>query len=324
MRRLGIAAVVALALLGGCDLATESEPAGPAPQVVMARAVAAGMDGERREVRLEAEGSTRIPPNAALTLTFDRYMLPSTVIRQSVCLQPLTDVVQSYEDCAAAVFLEPRYEPTRREVSLALKSGQLAKNTTYRLTIFVPTDDGITVGFRAFDGAALAANVSFELRTTDEDGPASSTAPPEPSDLACALLAGCASCHAGGSAPMGLDLSSAEAARRTAVGRAAHATQLGEHASVAETSPARFGRAMPIIAAGSAANSYLIYKLLIAEPDGSLGEGIAEGERERLRAAFVPGLPMPPPERAGLTGAEITRFGRWIDAGAIYPSCGAR
>ena len=101
----------------------------------------------------------------------------------------------------------------------------------------------------------------------------------------------------GSTLAMGLDLSSLEGLRATALGVTAHQTQVGEDPELSEASPARFGRTMPLIDPGNPGNSYLVYKLLInplnhPRSDGAL-PGWLDDELGRLRNAFAIGLPMP-------------------------------
>ncbi|WP_437978082.1 hypothetical protein WMF11_16105 [Sorangium sp. So ce295] len=137
-------------------------------------------------------------------------------------------------------------------------------------------------------------------------------APMDPTCVTCVrgaayyLFYGCFGCHSGASAAAGLDLNLGMAFNQldplleTAIGRTAHQTQMGEKAHVGEASPERFGRAMPLIDPGNPGNSYLLYKILIGQSalDPSLPADAAEKlrqENERLQAAFVVGMPMPPP-----------------------------
>ncbi len=122
------------------------------------------------------------------------------------------------------------------------------------------------------------------------------------------LASACTSsgCHGGASAggaaaemaAMGLDLSSPEAIEQTALGQVAHQTEAGESAAIAETSPVRFGRSMPVLGPFNPGQSYLLYKLAINPLNYPLGDARFEpelaAEVERLRDAVVVGLPMPP------------------------------
>ncbi|WP_437970785.1 hypothetical protein WMF04_16510 [Sorangium sp. So ce260] len=152
-----------------------------------------------------------------------------------------------------------------------------------------------------------------------QDDPNNPSDPVDPTCSTCVrgaamLLYTCAGCHSDANASAGLNLNVAgldptvqqlrynrvEPLYETAIGHAAHQTQMGERAHVGEKTPERFGRAMPLIDPGNPGNSYLLYKLIVGKSaiDPSLPADQAEQlreETERLRAAFVMGLPMPPP-----------------------------
>ncbi|WP_437491067.1 hypothetical protein WME75_14910 [Sorangium sp. So ce1014] len=155
------------------------------------------------------------------------------------------------------------------------------------------------------------------------DTPANDPADPECHACvkgAASLLYSCVQCHSDGNAAAGLNLSVAKLETselmpgkailkytkpdplyQTAIGHAAHQTQMGERAHVGEETPQRFGRAMPLIDPGNPGNSYLLYKMIVGQSalDPSLPAEQAEKlreETERLRAAFVMGMPMPPPQ----------------------------
>lgn len=336
-----------------------------------------GVDGGRaRREPLKSEGSTRVLTVSSFRVRFDRFLLPATAIRQSVCLQPLTQPVETLADCKAGVFLEPAYDPVRREVIYRQRrSARLATDTTYKLTVLAPTAADSIDGFRAFDGAALAENLALEFVTVGADPPDaepeaaeldrdSFCAPSPACEAACAasdearacIAAGCdaaddacaarcltdcarlcapsarlATCALGGchasradrrsGAAMGLDLSTPEAIFRTAIGQVAHQAQLGEHAQQAESAPARFGRAMPLIDASNPGNSYLLYKLLIA-PSYAVSElAPSEDELDRLRTSFVVGLPMPTAGGLPVPPHALVALSEWIAAGAPTHAC---
>lgn len=132
-----------------------------------------GVDGGLAHTEpLNRDGSTKVLTVSSFRVRFDRFLLPATAIRQSVCLQPLTQPVETLADCRAGVFLEPAYDPVRREVVYRQRRGtRLATNTTYKLTVLAPTAADSLDGFRAFDGAALTENVALEFVTVGADPP---------------------------------------------------------------------------------------------------------------------------------------------------------
>lgn len=130
---------------------------------------------------LSSSSMTTVLQTAEFKVDFDRYMNPFSVFRQSLCLQSKIKPVTTVNDCDGGVFLEPSYDPTRREVIYRQTQGSsLAKDTTYQLTVIAPANSQDTNGFRAFDDAPLAANVSFVFKTTDTD-PAGATVETPPS-----------------------------------------------------------------------------------------------------------------------------------------------
>ncbi|MEJ7733349.1 MAG: hypothetical protein WKG00_29655 [Polyangiaceae bacterium] len=150
------------------------------------------------------------------------------------------------------------------------------------------------------------------------------------------ILAGCsyATCHATGTtadggplgAAMGLDMSTAELVRLTAIGRVAHQTQQGEHAALADRNPARFGRAMPIIDPQNAGNSYLLYKLMAHTDFVGKGEtGADPTEVARMRNALVVGMQMPATPTTSLqvsaSRSDYDTLSAWISQGASAPNC---
>ncbi len=293
-----------------------------------------------------------VPLNASLELRFDRYLDPSSAVRQSLRL--------SAGSGGGSIFLTPSYDVVERVVRLRQEPGaRLQPNTLY--TVELVAEAG--AGFRAFDGAALVFDAiperySFYTGTQEVEEP---LAPPNTS---CADVlkifsggqSGCVHCHTSseeglggcpkGQAPdpnkpdecvgvprQGLDLSSRAGLERTAVFQVAHQTEIGPSAGVPLTNPSRVGVQMPLVHPNSPGNSYLLYKLLrnpsnfatqqtSAYTVGLGGQRLlaSEDERERLREWFVRGEPMP----AGgysLSLAEVRAVQRWIQNGAETDSC---
>jgi hypothetical protein len=290
-----------------------------------------------------------VVPSSSLRLRFDRFLLPSSIVRQAVCLRANLADVSNYTECGGGVFLQPAYDPVRREVVLRQEPGsRLALDTVYKLTLFVAgieggctPEDPISCGIRAFDRAPLDQVYTFTFRTVAADpGSVPDEAPPPANfcgdEGAAAILASCAypSCHAASStvgAAAGLDLSSGYALDVTAINIVAHQTQMGERADDAEQTPARFGRAMPLIDAidrgqsGSPGTSYLLYKVLAGPSGTTAPDDIRPSDEEiaRLRASVVVGMPMAPQESLTepFTADELLTLSRWIARGAPTPSC---
>jgi hypothetical protein len=286
-----------------------------------------------------------IVSTTSIRLRFNRFLLPQQTFRQSICVQAQATPVSSLEDCRGSIFLEPSYDPIRRQITLRQSpdSGKshLAPATTYWVTVF-PPPDATTDGIQAFDGAPLDAPTSFHFTTLDVD-PAGAKVEPLPDPVFCSPdkgktpgaldhLQSCstAGCHLNGGgdtksgpldAPEGLDMSDPATIRATAVGHVAHETQTGEHASLAESSGLVFGRSMPIVDPNNPGNSYLLYKIITSrdnstEPDAD--------EVARLRTALVVGMPMPPSnakKTAFLDAKGLDRLSAWILQGAPTPTC---
>jgi len=280
-----------------------------------------------------------VPRNVAFEFRFDRFLRPDTAIRQSMTLytgKP-SNLVPSSNRVAE---ITPAYDLVERVVRFSLPDGfVLHENALYTFELPVP-DEAAPFGFTAFDGAALAPDtprsVSFVTSNQTEERPAE-PAPPS-CDVVVSLFAGCASaaCHGGETPRMGLDLTSTEAIRRTAIGRVAHQTEVADSAGVALQDPARMGVAMPIIDPHRPDNSYLLYKLLIstdnyaapdecesafrAPVDPELCTRASDAELARLRDGFVRGEPMPHPASENRLGPEALRsISRFIRAGASCP-----
>lgn len=280
-----------------------------------------------------------VPRNVAFEFRFDRFLRPDTAIRQAMTLYTgsPSNIVPSSNRVAE---ITPEYDLVERVVRFSLPDGVvLHENALYTFQLAVP-DEEAPFGFTAFDGAALAPDtprsVSFATSDRVEEPPAEPSAPS--CDVVLALFAGCASaaCHGGETPRMGLDLTSAEAIRRTAIGRVAHQTEVADSAGVALQDPARMGAAMPIIDPYRPDNSYLLYKLLIsidnyagpaecesafrAPVDPELCTRATDAELARLRDGFVRGEPMPHPASTARLGADGVRsISRFIRAGASCP-----
>ncbi|MFO0762448.1 MAG: Ig-like domain-containing protein [Byssovorax sp.] len=330
-----------------CDTGTTEAPPGPSVHLLEAE-LSTSLDAQGYPVTTTTlkpgDKAKDIVSTTSIRLRFDRFLLPTQTFRQSVCVQSDARDVKSLDDCVAGVFVEPSYDPIRRQITLrqspdATKT-HLAPATTYWVTVYPPPDD-TSSGIQAFDGALLEAPQSFRFTTLDVD-PAGSLVEPLPAENFCSPdkgktpgasdhLKNCATagCHINGAgdaanpndAPEGLDLSDIGPLHDTAIGHVAHETQVGEHASKPENASLRFGRSMPIIAPGDPGNSYLLYKLA-ASPDNTTT--VEESEIARLRATVVVGMPMPPSnasKAAFLDEKGLARLSDWIAAGAPTPVC---
>jgi hypothetical protein len=275
-----------------------------------------------------------VPREAPLELRFDRFLDPTTAVRQSI------QVFTRYPD--VRVFLEVGYDVVERVVSYRPFNGRWAPDTLYTVLVPSPASDGDN-GFRAFDGAPIEATTDagaafFVFRTTRATGDPT----PEPTVSSCAEIlglfeaSGCtaSSCHGGSEPAAGLDLTSGSSLARTALRRVARETETGVEVDHPLVDPARFGTQMALIQPGSAPTSYLMYKLL-AKPENYAGDCTtayqapprspcptpSAAELERLRSGFVQLDPMPPGDRSLGSLDALRAIARYIDAGASVDDC---
>jgi hypothetical protein len=156
---------------------------------------------------------------------------------------------------------------------------------------------------RDLDGNAGAGTrrVSFHTGTSLAERPP--VPPPSFESVQAIFSARCAtaSCHGGELPVLGLDLSSAERVRATAIRVEASEVRRPVEGTAAPSALALTGLA--IVEPLAPARSYLAYKIL-ADP-------------------HVPGSPMPPIDgeggEGGLDAAEITTLLAWIAGGALVP-----
>jgi len=302
--------------------------------------------GDGTECTPDAPLDCGVPVDAAIELRFDRFLLPSTAVRQSVTVSTGT----------SGLFLIPTYDPTERVVVYRLPGGGIwLPGVRYTVEVFRPSEHPAGWGFRAFDGAELSdqgpAPLRFTFRTRRDTTPTTSPPSPRPTfaevsgvlDRVGCAAAGChraaerrdcppedASCPA---PRMGLDLGSASGIAATALGRVAHQLDTGPSAGEVRAA-STLGVGMPIIDPASPGSSFLFYKLLVNDRFGPGARGCTtrylapvpdtcgaalEAELERLRVAFVRGSPMPlGPDGAAprLTDADLRLLNDWIASGA--------
>lgn len=192
-------------------------------------------------------------------------------------------------------FLSVRFDPVDRVIIAAPFFDQpLAPEVTWRLVV---------EGVRDLDGETLDGSHVSVFRTGEDLGGEHEAPTASWSDVEPLFERSCtgAGCHGPGTAPLGLDLSSAEAVRATAIGVASRQFP-GGTASVEGARGAISLAALPIVdvvaGGGRPASSYLLYKVL-GDP-------------------HVLGDPMPPPEapQAPLTQEEQRTLAAWMLAGA--------
>jgi len=222
---------------------------------------------------------------------FDRLLLPRTVSRATVRLE--SGVVRP--------LLSVRYDVlTRSVVAVPFDDTPIEPDVVWRLVI-----DGVEdIEGRAMDGPH---EVSFQTGT--DTGPASVPLPRAGYAEVAPIFAGrCVGdgCHGPGPAALGLDLSSPEGIRATALNRPARSSASGVLGAEGGAGAPRLA-ALPIVEViagrGRPETSYLVYTVL-GDPS-------------------LPGTPMPPASRdtpsAALTLAERETLAAWIHAGAPLP-----
>jgi len=234
----------------------------------------------------------------------------------------------------------------------------------YQVTLIVPSPDaGSSFGLQAIDGATLSAPMTVTF--TAGAAPSPPAAGPPTIEfcrdiLKPIFLPSCAymGCHEpatpvlpsldGGSgyARLGLDLSSPQGVRATALDQVADESNTGPLASVeTQFMGEPFGIDMAVIAPGDPGNSWLMYKTLLASPAPPNAEvngfdagnsdydqniefpGIAASERAIL-SNYVLGQSMPYPYPVMpeattvslLTNGDLERLSLWIAQGAITPA----
>ncbi|HEY4015076.1 MAG TPA: hypothetical protein VGM06_17150 [Polyangiaceae bacterium] len=218
-----------------------------------------------------------LPSDAAIELAFNRYLLPSSVTRQSFVLHN-TSATGPLPTTTPTI----AYDPVARIVTITPAPGSLIVDQDAVVVI------DATV-LRAIDGASLASGqpTVFDFPVQSGDG---GTAPVRPQvdycrDINPIFSAGCAFCHSatGQFAPSGqyadLNLSSPPLVAATAVGKTAHGANTGPTSSPEPPGPI-FGVNMPIIdpgdnpaGGGDPAHSWLMYKVLMGEPPANTKSG---------------------------------------------------
>jgi hypothetical protein len=325
-------------------------------QILAATSISATSPYTVEYTPIDLGGSSSVTSTTAFIVQTDRLLLPESANRQSVCLQPLLDNVNSPAGCALGIYLAPAYDPIRREVTLRLTpdAAPLMPQTRYALTLYASLNPG-DPGLLSFDGIGLSA--PFQVEVGVLDNPPDALPPwnlPAGGDHFCSapapgsgspattrsvqqiLLLGCGynSCHGPDHAAEGLQLDSPEHLVGTAIGHVAHETLTGE-IDVPQAAALRFGQSMALIDPGEPGSSYLLYKLLarrdlaLEVPFAPAADPTADPpEVARLRNELVVGLPMapdsPPPNATAVTPlqpGDAEWLSEWILEGAKTPAC---
>jgi hypothetical protein len=197
------------------------------------------------------------------------------------------------------IFGRLSYDPARRRVVFTPDDPAMFPGTAYQLIV--------RAGLLAWDGTPMGEEQRRDFVTSDAGyvAPASVVIPTLQRDIAPFFASRCAlsNCHGGGDPVMGLDLSSADAIRRTAIAVIARERPASSVGASFRTDPTwgamlriDVGNGREGTTRGEPAYSYLVYKIL--------GDGPVEGDR------------MPPPDLAPLGDAEVRMVSDWIAAGA--------
>jgi hypothetical protein len=244
-----------------------------------------------------------LPVDQPIRLAFDRLLNPLTVNRQSFVVRdaahnvvaspivqydPVTRVVTLSDPNAMAPAGAGADGGTDGGSDAGSVGSWLLPNQPYTLTLGIPAGNDDTGGIRAIDRATLspAQNLVIGFQTV----PASGAAAADPAMYFCVDVlpifqqkCSLPVCHgtpsrvpanpsfpdAGGgngiSAPgAGLILDSLQGIQYTAINRAAQGSNTGPRAGVGSSPGHLFGVDMPIIDPGDPANSWLLYKVLLA------------------------------------------------------------
>jgi hypothetical protein len=316
-----------------------------------------------------------LAPGAPIELFFDRLLLPSTVTRQSFVLTDLngnsydvTSIV--YDPVARSVTLRTMLAPLPacqnfRVYLLTPAEGQgvgglqsidgaTLDPKTPPFLEFAVSGTCATGGGGGGDGGAEggAGDAGVEAGT-DAGAGASEAGSDAGSDLFptidfCATVlpifrSSCSNeaCHGGSTPAAGLRLDTSQGVIDTAINRVSIESNQGSR-SAAQPPSALFGLDMPIVdstgSQGNPANSWLVYKLMLATPPSSTPavdfhtqpwSDLSTTERATL-GNYVTGSEMPFPWMPGsasgtvlgpLSLDQIEQISFWIQQGAAVPPC---
>lgn len=248
-----------------------------------------------------------MPADGVIQIAFDRYLLPSTITRQSYV------IVDSTNTPLPNAALKTLYDPVARTVTIVGPDGPgkmwLTPEQSYKLVLLVPNDPRSDLGgFRAIDRATLHPPQKREL--VFRAGPPTHKTLIEPAVDFCAdvlpiftLKCSDPSCHgASDRAASSLILASADGIRATARGRVAQGANTGPRASTPEPTPSSFGVNMELIKPGDPGSSWLMYKIELA-PHPVVDAGPAPTV-QCTPPAGAPSIPAPAPAYTPLAPAR--------------------
>lgn len=310
---------------------------------------------------LAGDGSTEVLSTTSFVVRFDRFVLPMSVVRQSICIQ--SDVsanVQAIEDCKSPVFLEPTYNPVRREVlfrqSPDADKTRLAPGTRYALTVLAPPSEDAATGFRAFDGAPLSQTKRIEFATVAQDPSQATLEVPPTGDLYCRREPECLSTCADDACRAGCEKIGVEPLiTGCAFGAACHSDAVGSGGDILRGAAEGLNFSTSEFILATAVNRVAHQTMMgghADEPDRSplrfgrampildagnpgnsyalyklvIGPNVADDaasaeEIARLKASVVVGLAMPPLTTASFNAAQADLLSAWIAQGAVPRDC---
>lgn len=301
-----------------------------------------------------------LPSDGAIQIGFDRYLLPSTVVRQSFAL------VDAFGAPVSPVPLVT-YDPTARVVTIASPNppGQvwLEPGQPYQLVLGIAEANSDLGGIRAIDRSTLdpaSRRVYGFMAAAPRQAGTGEPAASFCSDVLPVFVAKCATgaCHGNAeAASAGLALGTSTGVVQTAIARVARGANTGPIAGRGAPPSRRFGEDMPIVDPGNPGNSWLMYKVLLAPLPSPLptdagaatlpvcANGATLSPPFTPLAPFLPQpsafergvlsdyvlgreMPYPLPSVTGysvqaLTFDERERVRLWIAQGAAVPECGA-
>ncbi len=221
-------------------------------------------------------GFATLERRARVRLWFDRLLAPRSVSRGTI----------SFSSGEVQLVPRLRYEPVRREIELVLDPSLLRTDIEYVLTV--------RPGISSWDGVVARTGRAFRVRFVDGEAPSAQSAPTLRRDVLPLFERSCAfaTCHGGREPAMGLDLSSVDGVRRTALGVVS--SQWPAVAGTTDRGDVQWSGLQRIVS-GEPGESYLLYK--------ALGDGPVRGAR------------MPRGARPW-TADELSIVSAWIASGA--------
>jgi hypothetical protein len=210
-----------------------------------------------------------LPADGVIQVAFDRYLLPSTVNRQSIVI-----VDGAHQPLAPELALVSVYDPVARTITISgQKQTWLTEGQPYILVFLIPQGNADQGGLRAIDRATLSPDQPLEIPfiVGPKAGP-----PAEPTVSFCrdvlpifASKCSLSTCHGtGGQAAASLVLDTSAGVGATALKRIAQGSNTGPLSSSPPSGQSRFGVDMPLIDPGNPGNSWLMYKVDLARPPG--------------------------------------------------------